>query len=730
VFIDGAVIGSLYALVAMGLILVYRANRIINFAQAQLGAVPAVLALLLIALKGWNYWVVIPIVIVGGGLLGAGVEVAVIRRFSRSPRLILTVVTIGVSFLLLVLEFVVKQGVSGDLLKSATTSFPTPWANFTFHIGIYTLTGDHIFAVAVVGVIVIALGAFFRYTDMGIAVRASAENGERAALLGIPVKRVSTVVWVIAATMSAIGVFLRAPLVGLPLTGFVGPGILLFGLAVAVIAQMESLPTALAAGMLIGCIDRAAVFSTNRASLANAVMLIVIILALLVQRGKLSRAYDMGASTWQAVKEVRPIPTELRGLPEVTRMRVALIVVIGVLVLGAPYLLGDVQTGKLTQLAIFAIVGVSLVILTGWSGQISLGQFAIAGIGAAVAGGLAANHGWDFFATIFVGGLAGALVAVIIGIPALRIQGLFLAVTTLAFAFTVQNFVLSREFFGWLLPGDFSFVERPTLYGAFDLDSTSHWLWFDVHGDAKYYYLCLVFLGLAVCAAQAMRRNRSGRILIGVRDNGRVMQAFGVNLARTRLASFAISGFLAAMAGALFAYQQRTVDGATYTPELSLKLFVMTVIGGLGSISGAIMGTVYVIGVPLLPGLRDIDNIDLLSSGLGLLLLLYFLPGGLAEGFYRLRDNWLRKIASRRGIHVPSLLADSLVVVEATEAEEHIIEAAEQHVVEGPTTVTVDLIGCPVCGARLPVHEAGMHEHFAVADDDEEPVALVSGPTR
>jgi hypothetical protein len=153
------------------------------------------------------------------------------------------------------------------------------------------------------------------------------------------------------------------------------------------------------------------------------------------------------------------------------------------------------------------------------------------------------------------------------------------------------------------------------------------------------------------------------------------------------------------------------------------------VIGGLGSISGAIMGTVYVIGVPLLPGLRDIDNIDLLSSGLGLLLLLYFLPGGLAEGFYRLRDNWLRKIASRRGIHVPSLLADSLVVVEATEDEEHIIEAAEQHVVEGPATVTVDLIGCPVCGARLPVHEAGLHEHFAVADDDE-PAALVSGPTR
>src|SRR5204863_4637915 len=141
-------------------------------------------------------------------------------------------------------------------------------------------------------------------------------------------------------------------------------------------------------------------------------------------------------------------------LPEVVSARTILFGVVGALVLTAPWLLGDVQTPKATNMVLYAIIGISLVILTGWAGQISLGQYAIAGVGSAVAGGLAANHHWDFFLAVFVGALAGALVAVLIGIPALRIQGLFLAVTTLAFAFTVENFVLRREFFGWLVPKD------------------------------------------------------------------------------------------------------------------------------------------------------------------------------------------------------------------------------------------------------------------------------------
>src|SRR3954462_5793203 len=164
IIILGLVYGSLYGLIGMGIILVYRANRIINFAQAQLGSVPAVVALLLIAKRGLPWIIALPIAVIGGALLGGAVEVTLVRRFSKAPRLILTVVTIGIGFLLLVLEFYSKQWVVGSLIDSIALSFPPPFSNFHFTIGVFKFRGDHIAPVVMFGATVIALGGFFRYT--------------------------------------------------------------------------------------------------------------------------------------------------------------------------------------------------------------------------------------------------------------------------------------------------------------------------------------------------------------------------------------------------------------------------------------------------------------------------------------------------------------------------------------------------------------------------------------
>lgn len=669
VIANGMVLGSLYALVAMGLILVYRANRVINFAQAQLGAVPAVVALLLIAKRGVPYMAVLPIVVIGAALLGAGTESLFVRRFSKAPRLIVTVVTIGVGILLVVMEFFAKQAVGGDLVDTLAFDYNSPVSNFTFRWGVQTFKGDHVMTVVIVAIAVIAMSAFFKFTDMGIAVRASAENGERASLLGIPVKRVSTIVWALAAVLSSIGIFLRGPLIGINLTGNTGLGVLLFGLAIAVMAKMDSMPLAFGSGLLIGAINEGVIFSTNRAAITNAVMFVVIIAALLIQRGSLSRAMELGASSWETVREHRSVPAEMRGLREVVLARRGLALVLAALALTAPWIFGDSKTPQATLIVIYAIVGVSLVVLTGWTGQISLGQYAISGVASGAAGMLVATRGWDFFAVVFTAGIIGALVAVIVGLPALRIQGLFLAVTTLGFAFAVEGFVLKREFFPWLLPEQGGFVPRPLLYGSIDLSNDSELFGVTVPADAKFFWLCLVFLGLAIVLARALRRNRSGRILIAARDNGRLVQAFGVNLAATRLAAFAASGFIAGLAGALIAYQNEGFEPGGFTAEKSLTFFVMAVIGGVGSIPGAVLGAVYVFGVPLLPVLRDIELIELLTSGVGLLVLLMFLPGGLIAGVYRIRDNLLRRLAAKHGLHVPSLVADSLV----TEEEEGMI---------------------------------------------------------
>jgi ABC-type branched-subunit amino acid transport system ATPase component/ABC-type branched-subunit amino acid transport system permease subunit len=631
VFLQGAAIGTLYALVAMGLILVYRANRVISFAQAQLGAVPASLALLLMVRKGLPYPLAIGIVVIGGGLLGGAVEVGVVRRFQRSSRLILTVVTVGIGFLLLFAEYLVKKSVTGRI--EFIDTFPTPFRDAQFNVGIVRFTADSVVALAVAIACVVGLGAFLRFTDIGVAVRAAADDSERATTLGIPVRRLSTVVWVVAGVLSAVGVFLRAPIVGLPVVGFVGPSLLLFGLTAAVIARMDSLSMALVGGMLVGVIDQTAQFSTGRASLASGVMLVVVLAALLLQKVTTSRTGELDASSWQTVADRRPLSAALDALPAVRDFRAVVAVVLVAAAIAFPLLVSESVLDVTVRAALCAIIGVSLVVLTGWTGQISLGQFAVAGVGAAVAGGLAADHGWDFFAALAAGAAAGALASVVIGLPAVRIPGLFYAVTTLAFAFAVQNVLLNREYAGWLLPDDLAFVERPVLYGRIDVTS-----------QHRYYLVCMAFLGLTLALASALRRNRSGRVLLTVRDAARLGQAFGIDPVRTRLAAFAVSGAIAGLAGALFAFEQGSVDSATFSPEVSIQLFVMVVIGGIGSLPGAVLGAAFVFGVPELPGLREIDQVEFLVSGLGVVLVLALLPDGLAGGVERIRDWFVARL--------------------------------------------------------------------------------------
>src|SRR3954469_10059967 len=334
------------------------------------------------------------------------------------------------------------------------------------------------------------LAAFFRFTRLGIALRASAENADRALLLGIPVRRVGTVAWMLAGLFGSLTIFLRAPLVGVPTDGSLGFNVLLFTLAAAVIARMDRIAVAVVAGMAVGILEQASVVKTGSADLSAAIMLAVVLGALLLQRGTTARAQDTGLSTWQAVKEFRPTPHELRGLPEVRAARFIVGGAAAALVLGAPYLLHAGSRGRLTLLPIYAIVAVSLVILTGWAGQVSLGQFGIVGAGAAVAGGLAANHNIDFFAACIIGTLAGAVVALAIGLPALRVQGLYLAVTTLAFGAAMEFYFLKNKY--WigqhLLPhGEAARITRPVL-----------WQRLSTNGDRAYYYLCLGILALVL----------------------------------------------------------------------------------------------------------------------------------------------------------------------------------------------------------------------------------------
>jgi len=701
----GVVLGSLYGMIGVALILIYRTSRIINFAAGAIGAIPAIFALILDAHDKIPYLAVLPIALIGGPLFGAGVDLLVMRRFSRSPRLILTVVTIGVAQALAIVGFFIPiwLGVKANLPPNV----PTPWGNSVLWRngrGQPILIGNQVFALVVLVVLSVGLALFLRYSRIGIALRASSENAERAALLGIPVLLIGTVAWAAAGLLSSMAIFVQSPLIGLPQNVTLGFDTILYGLAAAVIARMERIGLALIAGMGIGILIQALVARSGDNSVAEAAMVVVIMVALLAQKGLVTRALDAGTSTWQTVKQFRPIPVELRDTPEVRTARATLFVAVAALVLAPPYLIHSADISLLAVVPIYGMVAVSLVILTGWAGQISLGQFGLVGAGALAAGGIISRHNIDFFAALGIGIAAGAITAVIIGLPAVRIQVLYLGVTTLAFGYAMQGYLLNSHY--WvgrhLMPNTLTAnIYRPVLYGRIDLAD-----------DRSFYYSCLALLALTVLGAYAFRRNRSGRVLIAARDNQRAAPAYSINLVRTRLAAFAISGGIAGMAGVLLVYQQHQVIPDSFSVLASVEIFLATVVGGLTSVGFAVSGAM-IFEFTLLFGPRYykflgqdmITIIPLLLTGPLLVVNLYFYPGGSAEAGFGQRDTFLRWVARRHDILVPSLVADKRVEEEQQHA---IVEEAERHVEEAASGHLV----CPVCGASIPVAAALDHDHL------------------
>lgn len=635
VLVQGLVVGGLTALIAFGLSMVYRANRIISFAQGDLGALPAVLAVLLIVGPRWPYFVAMPVGIASAAVLGGLVEFLFIRRFFKAPRLVLTVVTIGVAQLLAGLGLLLPKAFR---LTIPPQSFPSPF-DFSFKIYPIVFHGNDVIAMLAIPISIAGIAAFFRYTNMGIAIRASAEGADRAALLGIPVKRIQTVVWMLAAVLSTVAMLLRAGIVGLPIGSVLGPGILLRALAAGVIGRMERMPTMLVASMALGIIEQAVVWQ-GKGVLVTPVLFAVTIGTLLLQRRRKDGSSDE-QSSWQAASAVRPIPRELATCREVKLgVRGLRWAGVGTLLL-MPLVLSESQVNLVAVILIYAMVGVSLVILTGWAGQMSLGQMAFAGVGAAVGGSMTSRLGWDLWVSVLLAGVVGAIVALSIGLPALRIRGLYLAVSTLAFSLATSHYFLNRSFFSWWLPPQR--IPRPPLFGRVSLES-----------EIRYYYLTAVVFLAILAAVKRVRSSRTGRVLISTRDNEPASESFGINLTRAKLTAFGLSGFIAAVAGALFVHHQHALDRGTYYPEESLAVFSMVVIGGLGSVPGAVVGAFYVRGVTwfLPPAFRFFTN------GFGLVLVLLFLSGGLGSLVYQLRDLLLRRIAARRGILVPSLVAD------------------------------------------------------------------------
>jgi branched-chain amino acid transport system permease protein len=640
IVLEGVVFGAVTALGAMGLILVYRAQRFINFAYGAMGSLVGALAIGMVKVHGLNYWVALVAAVAAGAVLGGLTDRFFLRPFRDRPRLILLVASVCLAQVFGTFQF---EGTGAEHFNALLGAFSPPF-NVKFTIDVYTFHSAEVLVVIIVPLVLAFLAWFLLKTNAGIGVRAAAENNERALTLGIPVRRLVTIVWVIAGALAALSYMLSAPFNGVQPQLALDPAITILPiLVVATLARWESLPLALAGGVGLGIIQALVRWNTaGNPAILWAIYLGIIVVAFLAQAPRLSRALGLGASSWSAIGALKPIPRELRHLPEIRWSRWIGFAVMTALFIAVPHFWGPSNQLLAGFAVVWAIVGVSLVVLTGWLGQISLGQIGLAGVAGVVAGNLVARYNVDFFGVMAAAAVAGGIVALLVGLPALRIKGLFLAVTTMALAVALDQYFLNDATFPQFVPS--SGVSRPLLLQRFDLGS-----------NYAMYLVCLGFLGISVLVARGMRKARAGRALIAINDNEQAASSAAIAATRVKLSGFVVSGMMAGVAGGLDILLLRALNPGSFPPQDSITAFVYAVIGGLGSVAGVITGVLF---FKYLESITALGQLHQVVSGVVALWVLSVVPGGLGQLLYDLRDRVLRKVADRRGILVPSLVAD------------------------------------------------------------------------
>jgi branched-chain amino acid transport system permease protein len=278
-----------------------------------------------------------------------------------------------------------------------------------------------------------------------------------------------------------------------------------------------------------------------------------------------------------------------------------------------------------------AIVGCSVVVLTGWSGQVGLGQMSFAAVGGVIGAVALIDWHWDLSLALLLAGAVAGAVAVAIGIPTLRLDGMFAAVTTLAFALAASGYLLVPAEFSWIPQGQLGI---PYLFGISLTSQTS------------VFELCLGVLVLVLVAMHGLRHSRIGRVLRALPANQRAASGYGVRVTWAKLTAFALSGFIAGLAGCLFLVLNQSYQVTSFLGSASLVVFTSTAVGGLGSALGAVLGAAIVEGSAVyLP-----PSWQLFPAAIGVIVVLMLFPRGLAGLCYDLRD-WAVDALLRRRHH-------------------------------------------------------------------------------
>lgn len=622
----GLFIGAVYALYGLGITMVYKATRVPNFAHGAIGTVGAFvfyktwegsqprLQIKHLHLQipfadpdaWWSHWdpVTPQLPLFASLLLALGVSVLlgilIERLFMRylvgAPTIANVVATIGL--------FILITGLAIDFFNQQSETVPSIIEEQRYEIaGIPFFNSDILVAVIALG-LAIGLGAFFRFSNLGIAIRATADSRETARLLGINANRVAQFSWAAGsamATLSAILIISR----GNGNLDFTALTLLILpGFAAAMFGGFISLVGTFFGGLVLGVAE--AVFVGIRwpdgllrdifssAGLPQFVSFMVVIIVLMTRPKFIFKGVrvdeDSGVGFGRATSGLQPEDFVRRALDRRNALmllledwrigRYALGGMVAVALLAIPVFTVSYWSTVLGAAVFYALIALSIVVLTGWTGQISLAALAFAGAGAFGSALLSTQANLPFFIVMPLSGLIGIPLALLIGIPALRLRGFFLALATLAFMVACESWLFTQP---WL-------TERNDVSpGVLRVDISQ-----------PRYYMSLFFAVLVFLGVRNLGKTRVARAFHAIRDSENTAVSMGIDPVKYKLLAFALSGFIAGIAGGSFGYMNLKVVAGAFTFFLSLSFIAFTVIAGISLQSGAFLVPLLFVIIPVI----------------------------------------------------------------------------------------------------------------------------------
>lgn len=596
----GLVVGCIYALTACGLVVTYTTSGVFNFAHGAIGMVAAFTYWQLSVDWGLPTWLALPLVLfVLAPLVGALVERVLVRPLYGAPIGVTLVVTLGLLVSLIGLANIAWP-------PTETRVLPKFFDGRTVQLFSLVISWNQLLVILAAGLVAVGLRLLFTRTTTGIAMRAVVDDQDLVALAGTYPQQVAQLSWALGATLAALAGILLAPLVNLDILGLTL--LVINGYAAAMVGRLRSLPMTVVGALALGLGDSWLV------GYAPGDVVDVI-------KPALPMFLLFGAVLFLRQERLRSGSLSGVRMPRTPSLRQSLAAG-GVFVLVVWWVSGQLGAGRLATVGQGLVMGfimLSLVLLSGYGGQVSLCQMTFVGLGAFAMGRVGSELG--VLAAVGLAAAAGALVALTV----VRLRGLHLALATLAFA-QAMDVVFFRRALGY---GGSLKVERPDLPLL------------DVSDDRTFTVLLAVVLAAGAVGVLSLRRRAFGRRLVALNDSPAACATMGISVTATKLVVFTSSAALAGLGGALFGGLRGSVSSNDFLLLNSLVLLLLATLGGLYTVTGvtaaAMMYALFPVLQDALPGLGQVAY---LFTGIGALALgrnRYGLGGQLADLGERLR---------------------------------------------------------------------------------------------